>query len=134
MLKKTLKIYKPIIVYSFFGVLTTIINTITYIVLFNILQMANIPSNFIAWVFAVAFAFITNKIWVFESRDFSPVVIKRECIKFTGCRIGTGLLDMIIMFVGVDVMGGNSLVYKIISNIIVIVCNYIASKLVVFKK
>lgn len=134
LVRKLYEKYKEIITYSFFGVLTTIINTLAYLFLYDLCEFSNMLSNLFAWLLAVTFAFFTNKIWVFGSKDFSIYTLKSECIKFFGCRIGTGMLDMLIMSVGVDVMHGSSLMYKLLSNIVVIICNYLASKIFIFNK
>ena len=134
MLKKLFEKYRSIISYVFFGALTTLINTLIYVLLHELFGISNIISNLSAWLFAVAFAFITNKIWVFESKEFSVSKLKSEGIKFLGCRVGTGLLDMLIMYIGVDLLTGNSLLYKLISNAVVIISNYIASRVFIFRE
>lgn len=91
-------------------------------------------SNVIAWIIAVLFAFITNKVYVFESKNITMRVIVNELLKFTGARLATGVLDSIIMFVSVDLLYGPALVTKVVSNIIVIILNYILANLFVFKK
>lgn len=88
----------------------------------------------IAWVAAVVFAFITNKLFVFGSKSFKTDVLVREMASFFGCRLLTGILDIVIMYIAVDVMDMNSTLWKFLSNILVIILNYLASKLVVFKK
>ena len=128
-----IKKYKSFIMYAIFGILTTIINLICYEVLYNHIGVSNIISNIIAWIAAVAFAYITNKIWVFESKSLEIKVVLSEIWKFINCRLATGVLDLIIMYIGVDILSGPSTILKIISNIIVIILNYIASKLVIFK-
>ena len=125
--------YKDIIMYLIFGVLTTIINIISYFVTYEILKIPNIPSTIIAWIVSVTFAFITNKLFVFESKKWDKRAIK-ELISFTSCRIGTGVLELILMYILVDLMNFNGTVIKIITNIIVIVLNYVFSKLIIFKK
>lgn len=133
-MKELIKKYKSLIMYAIFGVLTTLINLVCYEMLYNHLNVSNVVSNIIAWIVAVAFAYITNKIWVFESKSLKMNVILPEIWKFISCRLATGVLDLIIMYIGVDILNGPSTILKIVSNIIVIVLNYIASKLVIFKK
>jgi len=96
--------------------------------------MSNVPSVIIAWLLAVVFAFFTNKLWVFKSKSFAPDVLKHEIPTFFGARLLTGLLDLGIMYLAVDVLHGNGTVWKLISNILVIILNYVASKLIIFKK
>ncbi len=133
-LKYLLKKYKFIILYGFFGVLTTIINIAVYGFLYSICGVSNVISNIIAWVLSVLFAFVTNKLWVFESKSFKFKLFLTELCNFILCRLATGVLDLGIMFVGVDLLKGPAIVLKVVSNVIVIILNYIMSKVLVFKK
>ncbi len=126
--------YKFIILYGIFGVLTTVINIGVYGVLYSGLGVSNVISNVIAWIISVLFAFITNKLWVFESKSFNFKLFVKELGSFTVCRVATGVLDLGIMFVGVDLLKGPAIILKIASNIIVIILNYAMSKIFVFKK
>ena len=126
--------YKFIILYGIFGVLTTVINIGVYGVLYSGLGVSNVISNVIAWVISVLFAFITNKLWVFESKSFNFKLFVKELGNFTVCRVATGVLDLGIMFVGVDLLNGPAIILKVASNIIVIILNYVMSKIFVFKK
>lgn len=91
-------------------------------------------STVIAWTTAVLFAFITNKIWVFESKTYYANNLIREIAFFFVARIITGFIDVVIMYVAVDLLLFNPSLWKFISNITIIGLNYIASKLVVFRK
>ena len=126
--------YKFIILYGIFGVLTTVINIGVYGVLYSGLGVSNVISNVIAWIISLLFAFITNKLWVFESKSFNFKLFVKELGSFTVCRVATGVLDLGIMFVGVDLLKGPAIILKIASNIIVIILNYVMSKIFVFKK
>lgn len=126
--------YRSLVFYAVFGVFTTLVNMGAYWLCFNVLGIPNVPSTIVAWFLAVSFAFITNKLWVFDSKSFDAKTLKHEIPTFFGARIATGLLDVLIMYLAVDVMHWNSMVWKMISNVIVIVLNYIASKLVIFRK
>ncbi len=126
--------YRSIILYIVFGALTTLINTAAYWICFDVLGIPNVPSTIIAWVLAVSFAFVTNKLWVFDSKSWDAGTLKHEVPTFFGARMLTGLLDVGIMYVTVDVMGWNGMVWKLVSNVIVIILNYITSKLVIFNK
>lgn len=128
------KKYQNIIFYVIFGLGTTIINVVAYYICYSILNFKNVPSTVIAWVLAVLFAYITNKLFVFGSKSFASDVLIKEILSFVGCRLLTGILDVFIMYIAVDVMSGNPTVWKLISNVIVIILNYIASKRVIFKK
>ena len=133
-IEKLLSKYKNVFYYVFFGVCTTIVNVVTYYCCFNIATMTNVTATVIAWILAVLFAYITNKLWVFESRSFNKDVLIKEIPAFFGCRLATGVLDVVIMYVAVDIVNSNGTVWKIISNVLVIIINYVASKLVIFKK
>lgn len=129
-----LKKYKSFIMYAIFGVLTTVINLASYYVLYNMLHWSNLASTALAWLIAVIFAFATNKKWVFDSQSMEWKVLLYELVTFFACRLATGVLDMVVMFVAVDVMAWNEMLWKLLSNVIVIILNYVASKLVIFKK
>ncbi len=126
--------YKGLIFYAVFGVLTTVINIATYALCFKVLGLANVPSVIIAWIVAVLFAFITNKLWVFDSKSMDKNTVISELIKFMAARLATGGIDLLIMYIGVDVMHGPEIILKAVSNVIVIILNYILSRLIVFKK
>lgn len=133
-MKQLLIKYKGIVSYLFFGVLTTAVNVAVYYIFYNILSVPNIVSTIIAWVAAVAFAFITNKLFVFDSKSWEPSVALRELWTFTACRLGTGVIEVGMMWLFVDVLTFNGTVMKLLTNFIVIVLNYIFSKLIIFKK
>ena len=126
--------YKNFIAYAFFGGCTTLVNLLCYRLFYFVLVIPNVPATALAWLFAVLFAFITNKLWVFGSRSFEPSVLLPELVKFFICRIATGILDVGVMWLAVDKMHCNAMLWKLVSNIIVIGLNYIASRLVIFVK
>ena len=126
--------YWDIISYLFFGVCTTIVNYIIYLPCYNLLGFSATVSNMIAWVVAVAFAYLTNKPFVFKSHDWSMQTVIPELSKFVGCRIGSGLMETVILFLTVDLLGWNGNVWKLVTQVMVTVMNYVASKLVVFRK
>ena len=126
--------YRDMILYVFFGALATVVNTASYYLCFNVLGIPNVPSVIIAWLLAVVFAFFTNKLWVFKSKSFAPEVLRHEIPTFFGARLLTGLMDLGIMYLAVDVLHGNGTVWKLISNILVIILNYAASKLIIFRQ
>lgn len=125
--------YKSVLLYVFFGIWTTVVNVISYDVFYNRFQISNLFSTIIAWVAAVIFAFITNKVFVFNSKSFEWKKLQYELFTFVTCRLLTGILDIGIMLVAVDLMHWNGTIWKLISNVFVIILNYVASKLVIFK-
>ena len=129
-----LKKYEEVISYLFFGGLTTLVNYIVYLPCYNILQWSGTLSNAVAWVVAVAFAFVTNKPFVFKSHDWSAKTLFPELTKFVSCRIGSGLLETAIIFVLVDCLNWNGNIIKLLTSVLVVILNYVASKLLVFRK
>lgn len=138
MIQKILSIYKKykeIINYLIFGFLTTVISLAAYYISVytflnpnnNIeLQIANI----ISWIFGVTFAYITNRKYVFNSNEKN---IFKETLKFCSARLSTLLMDMLLMYILVSTLHLNDKIIKPIVSIIVIIANYILSKLIVFK-
>ena len=128
--------YKEVINYLIFGVLTTVVSLVVYYIsVFTVLnpddaiqlQIANILS----WIAGVTFAYFTNRKFVFESKEENKL---KEAGKFVFARATTLVMDMLIMWLGVTVLHLNDKIIKLISQIVIIVSNYIFSKLFVFKK
>ena len=153
--------YKEIIMYIIFGVLTTLVNWITYWLLEPPLTSAmhgddviwTIGSNeitmsiiaiflasFLAWVAGVIFAFVTNKIWVFESKSWKPSVALKEFWLFVLARLITGVLEWfgvpLLVAIGINqpLFGTTGFLAKIIVSVIVVILNYVFSKLIIFRK
>ena len=133
-MKKWLKKYADVISYLFFGVLTTAVNYLIYLPCYNLLSWSAGFSNIVAWIGAVAFAFLTNKPYVFKSYDWSWSVVWPELTRFIGCRIGSGVLETGILLICVDILHWNGNVMKLTTAVLVIILNYIGSKFLVFKK
>lgn len=134
------KKYEEIVNYLIFGVLTTVVSLATkYLLLFTILDAKNSIQLQIAvivsWIIACTFAYVTNRIWVFKSKSKN---ILKEAISFFAARLATLGLEMLIMFVFVTALGLNSnlwvIVWTLVSQVIIIIGNYVLSKLLVFKK
>lgn len=126
--------YQDIISYLIFGVLTTVVNYVVYFPLYNWLHFSGTASTAIAWAVSVAFAFLTNKPFVFKSHDWSAPVVVPELTKFIGTRAGSGLIDIAIMFVTADLLSWDGNIMKLITSVLVVIINYVGSKLLVFKK
>lgn len=121
------------ILYLVFGVLTTVVNYVVYYPC-RMLGLHYQLCNVLSWMAAVAFAYITNKLFVFESRSFSPTVLLREIVLFAGARIFSLLCEMALMWLGVDLLHIHDFLMKLIAAVLVIILNYVFSKLFVFKK
>ena len=126
--------YYDIISYLFFGGLTTVVNYLVYLPCYNWLHLSATVSNVIAWAVAVIFAYLTNKPFVFKSYDWSMKTVLPEFGKFLGCRVGSGVMETAIIFLTVDCLQWNGNVMKLIVSGLVIILNYVASKLLVFTK
>lgn len=126
--------YWDIVSYLLFGALTTLVNFLVYFPMYNWMQLSGVFSNIIAWVVAVCFAFLTNKPFVFRSHDWSRKTVLPEIIKFVSCRIGSGLVETIAIWLFVDILAWNGNWVKIVVSILVVILNYISSKWLVFVK
>ena len=126
--------YWDILTYLFFGVLTTVVNYVIYLPVYNILGLSAAVSNTTAWVVAVAFAYLTNKPFVFKSHDWSAKTVIPELTKFVSCSVTSGLAETVILLLTVDLLGWNGNAWKLITSVLVVVLNYIGSKLLVFRK
>lgn len=138
--------YKEIIMYLIFGVLTTVVSWGSY-ALFEILLGVFIKeaivlssvANVLSWIIAVLFAFVTNKLWVFESKSWKGSVLVKELGSFVGSRLLTGVLEWfgvpLLMLIGLDqsILGIEGMLAKILISVIVVILNYILSKLLVFR-
>lgn len=131
-MKKLFNKYKDVIFYGIFGVLTTIVNIVAYYLCNHTLNIPVLLATIIAWIVAVLFAYITNRKWVFHSNAHGKKEIVNELISFISCRLATGVIDCLCMVLFVDVLHLNDVIIKIMANILVIVLNYIASKLIIF--
>ncbi len=126
--------YKEAILYLFFGGLTTLVNIVSYAAFARVLKMDVVAGTVLAWIVSVVFAYATNKTFVFESRTHGILEFLRESLSFFGCRLATGVMDVAIMYVSVDVMGLNDILMKIASNVLVVILNYVFSKLLIFRR
>ena len=138
MIKKTVRQaiqnHRDIAAYLLFGFLTTLVNVVAYWVCAHTFHFPTTQSAAIAWLVAVVFAYLTNRKLVFHSKAKKKKDVLIEVAAFFVCRLLTGLLDIVIMHVFVDKYGHPDIIVKIISNIVVIIANYILSKLVIFRK
>ncbi len=126
--------YKEIILYVFFGGCTTLVNLGVYFLLTRCFFVNEFVSNAIAWLLSVLFAFVTNKIWVFDSRSREGKVLLFEISSFFAARLLSLGIDMAVLWLGTSVLHINDGIVKIVANVIVIIVNYIASKLFIFRK
>lgn len=134
MIRKYWDKYKDVILYLIFGGLTTVVNIAVYWICVHVLGTGVMFGTVAAWALAVLFAYLTNRTMVFHSSAAGAQAVLKEIVSFFGCRLGTGVVDWVIMFVFVTVLRFYDMIVKIAANIIVIVLNYVLSKFVIFKK
>ena len=125
--------YKDIIPYVFWGICTTIVNVIVYWMCSHLIFLPVMVSTIVAWTVAVLFAYLTNRKWVFYSEAKDWKAILKEIISFFLCRLVTGIVDWFFMFMFVDVLSLNDMLIKITANVVVVILNYVASKMFIFK-
>lgn len=137
--------YKEIIMYLIMGGLTTIVSWGTYTLFASLLPIGNedflvLTANGLSWVFAMTFAYITNKIWVFESKSWERHFLLKEFGMFVSARLLTGIFEVIavpgLVWLGCSktIFGVPGMLSKIIVSIIVVFLNYVFSKLIIFRK
>lgn len=147
-MKKLINKYKELILYVIFGALTTLVNLLSF-KLFNLIlgEELYLVSNVIAWFLSVVFAYITNKLFVFESRSWKIKIISKEILSFFAARILSFAIEEFGLFAFVDLLGfdkyqidifgfviGGKMISKLLLAIVIVILNYIFSKLVIFKK
>ena len=147
-IKELILKYKELIVYVIFGGLTTVVNLVVFTLSGMVLgDERYLISNIIAWFAAVIFAYITNKLWVFESKSWDIRVLLKEIPSFFAARVLSFLIEEAGLFVFVDLLSfkdislkilsfelGGELIAKAVLAVIVVVLNYVFSKLVIFRK
>ena len=125
--------HRDIAAYIAFGLLTTTVNYLVFFFSRETLKMSATTSNIAAWIVAVLFAFLTNKPFVFKSKSWSRKVVIPEFVKFVTCRIGSGIMETVFLFVTVDCINWDGTILKLIASGFVMVLNYILGKCVAFK-
>ncbi len=145
--------YREMISYLFWGVMTTAVSWITYTLFIQLLQgvewetviagrtfsLSILTANGLSWICAVAFAFVTNKLWVFQSKSWDRSIVWPEAVKFVASRLATGILEIVavplLVGVGLDqtILGIEGMAAKVIVSVVVIILNYILSKFFIFR-
>lgn len=148
MIKDLLKKYKELIMYVVFGALTTLVNFIAFWVFSHILgEKLYLLNNAIAWIISVIFAYVTNKLFVFESKSFAVKILVKEFSEFLVARVFSFLIEEAGMWLFVDVLNFNKysfdilgfnitgqIIAKLILAVIVVIMNYFFSKFIIFAK
>ena len=134
MLKKLMKKYEELIMYIIVGVCTMIVSLVSYFIMANTLKMYYQAANIISWVLAVAFAYVTNKKYVFKSPYTSVQATTKELVSFVSSRVASLLVEILSMFFVVQVCQIDDNIVKLMNQVLVTVLNYIFSKFWVFRK
>ncbi|HBF0843224.1 TPA: GtrA family protein [Clostridioides difficile] len=129
-----LKKHRETILYLFFGAFTTFVNIVSYLFFTRVILFNFMVANALAWILAVLFAYVTNKFFVFESKRIEIKFLFKEFLSFVSFRLLSGVVEMLIMYVMIDLLFVNDVIVKIFTNIVVIVLNYLFSKMIIFKK
>ena len=132
-MKDLLRKNRELISYLVFGVLTTLVNYVSYLLFAPLFETTTVPTV-IAWILSVIFAYVTNRIFVFRSKVRGWKALSFEMVSFFGARALSGVLDVGFMWLFADYLGFNDKCMKLVSNVFVIIFNYVASKLVIFRK
>ena len=132
--KDDVKKQSELISYAIFGVATTVVSMVVYGVCNSVFEMHYLISNIVSWVIAVAFAYITNKMFVFKTRGMGFAQLKREITLFVSARLASLGIEELGLFILIGLIGWGEILAKLVMQVVVIVLNYIFSKLVIFKK
>lgn len=134
MLKRLMEKYEELIMYIIVGVCTMIVSLVSYFIMANILQMYYQTANIISWVLAVAFAYVTNKKYVFKSQYINARETGKEVISFVSSRVTSLMAEILSMFLFVQICQIDDNIVKLMNQVLVTVLNYIFSKFWVFRK
>ena len=124
---------REVMSYLVFGGLTTLVNIVVYDICTMAFGWSVLVSNILAWLLSVLFAYVTNRAFVFHSDRKGAAALLAEAAGFFAGRIATGAFDTLFMIVAVDMLHLPNLVMKVASNVVVIILNYVISKLLVFR-
>lgn len=124
---------KELILYLIFGILTTVVNFIVYSIATRLFSIEELLANALSWLIAVIFAYVTNKLYVFSSKSWTVEIITKELTGFLTARVFSLGVDTLIMFFGIKILLMFDLYVKLISQVVVVILNYVLSKYFVFK-
>ena len=123
---------KEIFNYLVFGVLTTLVNYVSYFGATRGLKINYIVANIIAWFISVVFAYVTNKFWVFEDKSLEIKKLVKEVFMFFAARVMSGGVETLMLFVFVTLIGFDDGVIKIVASVFVVIFNYVVGKFFIF--
>ena len=126
--------HKELLLYLFFGALTTLVNLAVFFVFTTWIVIDVLAANVIAWVAAVLFAYVTNRTWVFASRATTKGAIAQEIVGFFGGRVATLLFEEAVLWLFIKHLGFHAMAVKLAAAVAIVILNYVISKLFVFRK
>lgn len=133
-IKELFKKYHQLILYVFFGGLTTLVSWGSYFLLTKLIGVNYKTAQWVSWIAAVAFAFIVNKFYVFADREMTKSGLFRQIWQFVSIRLASGVLEFLLMVLMVEIILIGDSISKIIVSVITVIVNFVASKLLVFNK
>lgn len=119
--------------YLIFGFLAFVLNYILYFIFADAIAMHYMAATGLSWVLTVVFAYWTNRTFVFKSQNKEKASVVREFVSFIGARVATEVLELALMYVLVDLLTVNDKISKLVCQVIVILANYVLSKIWIFK-
>lgn len=122
-----------LVLYIIFGALTTLVSLGSYFFCNEVFELHYLISNLISWVLAVAFAYVTNKVYVFQSKGLGLAQLRREISLFVTARVASLGIEEVGLFIFIGLMDWNENLAKLLMQVVVVVVNYVFSKLVIFK-
>lgn len=126
--------YAHILSYLFWGVMTTLISLVSFALFISVWDINYQISNVLSWIISVTFAFFVNKYFVFHSKHSDLKTLLKEGLTFYGARLGTLGMEIVVLWIGVSVLQGDAMLWKLIVQVLILVANYVASKLIFNKK
>ena len=126
--------HKVVLLYLFFGGLSFFVNVGSFVLCAKLFAVNELVANVLAWIITVLFVYVTNKIWVFKSNAATKRELAWQLASFFAGRLGTLLLEEVLLLVFITKLGINNVVVKIAAQIVVIVANYLISKIIVFRR
>ena len=124
---------REIITYTIFGVLTTIVSFLTFALFFHVLGFGTFVSNTTSHAVAILFAYVTNKIWVFRALNFKLAALLKEFATFVSSRLASYIISTVLLLLLIDLLRQNPYLSWVFTSVIVVILNYVWSKLLVFK-
>lgn len=126
--------YQEGIDYLFWGGVAFVLSMVLFYIFANMMMMDEQIANVITWIICVIFTYITNRTFVFKSKTSGVKAVTKEFVDFTSARLATLVLENVVLFICIDLLLWHNMVAKLIGQFLVIVSNYVLSKLWIFKK